>query len=110
MNGPTPIISSMLKRTAERRPMRRWRVAGDLAEVRVIVQRCSGGSWYPRSQKRDLGHPASIVEQSFPCGLKPKTPLGLRKALLKPRLFKANKLYTGRKHVSFLESTESGGG
>src|SRR4051812_25439351 len=32
MNGPTPIISSMLKRTAERRPMRRSRCAG-LAEV-----------------------------------------------------------------------------
>jgi hypothetical protein len=27
MKGPTPIISSMLKRTAERRPMRRSRVA-----------------------------------------------------------------------------------
>ena len=27
MNGPTPIISSMLKRTAERRPMRRSSVA-----------------------------------------------------------------------------------
>src|SRR4051794_23983389 len=27
MNGPTPIISSMLKRTAERRPMRRSRCA-----------------------------------------------------------------------------------
>jgi LmbE family N-acetylglucosaminyl deacetylase len=32
MKGPTPIISSMLKRTAERRPMRRWSVAV-LAEV-----------------------------------------------------------------------------
>jgi len=27
MNGPTPIISNMLKRTAERIPMRRWRGA-----------------------------------------------------------------------------------
>ena len=30
MNGPTPIISSMLKATAERRPMRRWRVLAEL--------------------------------------------------------------------------------
>jgi hypothetical protein len=26
MKGPTPIISSMLNSTAERKPMRRWRV------------------------------------------------------------------------------------
>jgi hypothetical protein len=36
MKGPTPIISSMLKSTAERRPMRRWSESG-LAEV--------GGDW-----------------------------------------------------------------
>ena len=30
MKGPTPIISSMLKATAERRPMRRWRVLAEL--------------------------------------------------------------------------------
>src|SRR4051812_41037723 len=33
MKGPTPIISSMLKRTAERRPMRRSRCAGVLEAV-----------------------------------------------------------------------------
>src|SRR5271157_5735985 len=30
INGPTPIISSMLKATAERRPMRRWRGLAEL--------------------------------------------------------------------------------
>jgi hypothetical protein len=32
MKGPTPIISSMLKRTAERRPMRRSRCGAEVAE------------------------------------------------------------------------------
>src|ERR1035441_313428 len=41
MKGPTPIISSMLKRTAERRPMRRCRVAGLLDESRFIRRSCS---------------------------------------------------------------------
>src|ERR1035437_207608 len=34
MKGPTPIISSILKATAERRPMRRWRGAAELEEAR----------------------------------------------------------------------------
>src|ERR1035437_5004407 len=38
MNGPTPIISSMLKATAERRPMRRWRVAAEVAEAIIMRQ------------------------------------------------------------------------
>src|ERR1035441_3845194 len=36
MKGPTPIISSMLKATAERRPMRRCRVSAEVAEVNVM--------------------------------------------------------------------------
>jgi hypothetical protein len=36
MNGPTPIISSILKATAERSPMRRWRVLPELEESVIV--------------------------------------------------------------------------
>src|ERR1035438_1787829 len=49
MNGPTPIISSMLKRTAERRPMRRSRVVVVLDEGRVMRLSCSPDCTLTRS-------------------------------------------------------------
>src|ERR1039458_3245233 len=68
MNGPTPIISSMLKRTAERRPMRRWRVAvsaemgGDLDMRRIRSPDCTlTGVMFLAERVRRIYLPAAVT-------------------------------------------------
>src|SRR5579863_7756750 len=56
MKGPTPIISSMLKSTAERRPMRRSRCAAGVAEggiiERLVISLWGGAAaWLPGRKK-----------------------------------------------------------
>src|SRR5579863_2003414 len=55
MKGPTPIISSMLKRTAERRPMRRSRCAeGEEMGIigRLVISLWGGAAaWLPGRKK-----------------------------------------------------------
>ena len=61
MKGPTPIISSMLKRTAERRPMRRSRGAEIEEDCGIcwLVMRLHGAGIHPAEAKLGRGTPGA---------------------------------------------------